>query len=358
MPTARDRAPRSRRRLFPLTVSIAIVAALLAFAGTAFAETKIGEGTSPEQPTLPGEADLLKATASFDVTTGTASFEITTRAAQESTPKAERPEIQYVGVLVTVAGSCTREAIEAEGKKAAEEEKEPSFFPAVEVLTFNKQLTAEEAPPKVPLAQAYGVLATSNETILAPEAFIPGTKSVSGTTATASVRIPAATGLGTLNCAEVVAENLKGGGGGEPDLILFPLTTKVEPAPASVVTPPAAAQPAAAQPPAPAPALLSIAKAKKPLKLKVGKWARVKVQVTNTGGTTTAPGSLQLKSTKGVIVKPSRQKLPVLHPGESWTVSYRVKLTPKAKKSSKLSLVGAAGSLAATGSLVLKSLGS
>ncbi len=106
------------------------------------------------------------------------------------------------------------------------------------------------------------------------------------------------------------------------------------------MTPPAAPAGAArARSPA-----LSIAKAKKPLKLKVGKWATVKVKVTNTGGATTAPGSLQLKATKGVIVKPAAsQKLPVLLPGGSWTVSYRVKLTAKAKKSSTLSLVGAAG---------------
>jgi hypothetical protein len=348
MPTDLDRAPHLRRRLLPLTVFIAAAVALLAFAGSAFAETKIGEGTSPEQPTLAGEADLLKATASFDVATGTASFEITTRAAQESTPEAERPDIQYVGALITVHGACTREALEAEEKKAAEEENASSFFPVVEVLSLNRQLTAKETPENVPPAQAYGVFATSIESVAKP-AYVPGTKALSGTTATIGATLPAATGSGTFNCAEVLADDFEAEG--EPDLLLFPLTTKVEPARVQAATPP----PAPAQP-APA-AALSIAKAKKPLKLKVGKWATVKVKVTNTGGATTAPGSLQLKATKGVIVKGGKQKLPVLLPGGSWTVSYKVKLTAKAKNTTTLSLVGAAGTVSANSSLVLKLVG-
>ena len=81
------------------------------------------------------------------------------------------------------------------------------------------------------------------------------------------------------------------------------------------------------------------------------------MKVTNTGGTATAPGSLRLKTTKGVLVKAARQKVPALLPGGSWTVSYKVKLTAKAKKSSTLSLAATAGSLTAKGSLVVKSLG-
>jgi hypothetical protein len=350
MPTARARAPRSRRRLLPLTVSIAIVAALLAFAGTAFAETKIGEGTSPEQPTVAGEADVLKAAASFDVDTGTATFEITTREAQESTPEEERPPVQYVGVLLTAQGACTLKGLEAEGKRAAEEGKEPSIFPVVEILSFNRQITAKETPPGVALAQAYGTVATSIESAGAPE-FVPGTKSLSGTTATIGATLPAVAGHGSFNCAEVEAADYEEEGEAEP--ILFPLTTKVEPAPAQTVTP----APAPAAPAAPAPAALSIAKAKKPLKLKVGKWAAVKVSVANTGGITTALGSLQLKATKGVIVKGGKQKLPVLLPGGTWTVSYKVKLTAKAKKTSTLSLVGTAGTVTSKGSLVVKRAG-
>jgi hypothetical protein len=345
MPTAHDRAPLPRRRLLPLTLFLAAAVALLAFAGTAAAETKVGEGTSPEQPTLAGEADLLKASANFEVGTGTVTFQITTRQAQESTPEAVRPSITYLGGLVTAHTACTRAAIEAEGEKALEEKNESSVFPIVEVLSSNRQLDPETLPPGVLPAQAYGGYVTHESETGLPEFLIPGSKSLSGTTATVGATVTAAAN-GSFNCAEVVAEGL-----GEPDLIIFPLTAKSEPPP--VVTP--TATPAAqAAPPA---AALSIAKAKKPLKLKVGKWATVKVKVTNTGGSASSPGSLQLKATKGVVVKAGRQKLPVLLPSGSWTVSYKVKLTAKAKKSSTLSLVGAAGSLAVKSSLILKSLG-
>jgi hypothetical protein len=183
---------------------------------------------------------------------------------------------------------------------------------------------------------------------LGPE-FGAATKSVSGTVTTLAATSTHALN-GGYNCVEIGAVSIAGP---EPigDIIYLPLTVKPEMPPAQTVAPPAAQST-----PAPAPGVLSIAKAK-PLKLKVGKWKTVKVKVTNTGATATSPGSLRLKPAKGVVVKGGKQKLPALLPGGSWTVSFKVKLTPKAKKSSKLSLVGAAGSLAATGSLVLKSLG-
>jgi hypothetical protein len=117
----------------------------------------------------------------------------------------------------------------------------------------------------------------------------------------------------------------------------------------TVIPPPLA--PAAA--PAPAPAALSIAKPR-PLKMKVGKPKTVKVKVTNTGATATTQGSLRVKGVKGVIVKPGTQKLPVISPGASWTVSVSVELTGKAKKKSTLSLVGTASGVTAKGSLVVK----
>jgi hypothetical protein len=350
MPPASDRAPRrNRRRLLPLTVSIAVVAALLAFAGTAFAETKIGEGTSPEDLSLPGEADLLKATASYEVGTGAVTFEITTRAPQESTPEAERPLLNYFSGLASVpAASCNIPAFEAAALKAEEEETEAPIFPLLEVLSVNRQITAETTPPGVTVAQAYGHYTRSEKELLSPEGLVPGTKSLSGRTATVSVTLPEAGGDAGLQCAEVAVESAT------PDVILFPLTTKPEPP--AVVTQTPAPQAAASQPP-PQPAALSIAKSKKPLRLKVGKWAKVKVEVTNSGGTATAPGSLQLKGAKGVVVKGGKQKLPALLPGGSWTVSYKVKLTAKTKKTSTLSLVGAAGTVAAKSSLVLKLAG-
>ena len=48
---------------------------------------------------------------------------------------------------------------------------------------------------------------------------------------------------------------------------------------------------------------------------------------------------------------------PALLPGESWTLSFQVKLSASAKKTSTLSLVGTAGGASAKGALVVKSLG-
>jgi hypothetical protein len=81
------------------------------------------------------------------------------------------------------------------------------------------------------------------------------------------------------------------------------------------------------------------------------------VKVTNTGSATTAQGSLRVKGAKGVLVKPERQKLPALAPGTSWTLSFRVQLTAKAKKKSKLQLTGSASGVKVKRTLVVKRKG-
>lgn len=116
---------------------------------------------------------------------------------------------------------------------------------------------------------------------------------------------------------------------------------------------PASPAPPTPSPPAPAPAKLSIAKPK-PLTLKVGKWRTVKVKVTNTGGTPSALGTLTIKPQKGVVVKPAKQKLPVLPPGGAWTLSLKVQLTEAAKETSTLRLAVSAAGTSATGSLALR----
>ncbi|HEY0278797.1 MAG TPA: hypothetical protein VGC32_11080 [Solirubrobacterales bacterium] len=65
MTDAPTRTPRTRL-LVPLTLLLAL-ALTLAFAAPAAAEIKIGEATSAEEPAFPAEADLLKATAEYDV---------------------------------------------------------------------------------------------------------------------------------------------------------------------------------------------------------------------------------------------------------------------------------------------------
>ena len=79
---------------------------------------------SPEQPALKGEADLLKASGEFDVATGGATFSLTTREAPETKPEKKRPDVQYLAALSTRSFPCTREAAEAEAKKAEEEKKQ------------------------------------------------------------------------------------------------------------------------------------------------------------------------------------------------------------------------------------------
>lgn len=341
MPTSADRARRARL-LIPFAL---ILAFALAFAGTAAAETRAGESSSPvaSGSRVDPESQIVKATGSYDTSTGAVSFAVTTQAPPQATIKGEYNATTVEIDLFTAPSGCTIAA-----------------------------LTSDPiAPPAVAIDAAYGdgdglalyaeSLTSSSESLLLG----PAGKVVDGTTTTLSITSGRIANQG-FNCALVAVlglpseteekeieeegEEETGREFGSSSVVLFALNAlPTPPAPAVSAPPPPA--------PAPAPAALSIAKAKKPLKLKVDKWKTVKVNVTNSGGTTTAPGSLQLKATKGVIVKGGKQKLPVLLPGGSWTVSYKVKLTAKAKKTSTLLLVGAAGTVIAKGSLVLKLAG-
>jgi hypothetical protein len=343
---------RLRRHLAPALL-IAALAATLVFAATAAAEVRIGEGTSPEQAALPGEADLLKGSLEYDSATGTATVAITTRQAQETTPEADRPEIQYLVALVNVNFTCTREGFEAASKKAAEEKTEPGLtYPIYELYSANKPFS--QPPPGQSQAQAYGAFIGSKKETEGepkPENFVAGTKVVSGTTATVGATFSKAANQ-PFNCAEVIALDLNEGG--EPDVIVFPLTTRPEPPAPPVPPAPPAPQPAReVKPSGPAPGVLSLARAK-PLRLPAGKWTTVKLKITNSGGTAIPQGSLRVTAPKGVVVKAGRQRLPALLPGESWNVSARVELTEGAKARSTVALTASAGGLTATGSLVLR----
>jgi hypothetical protein len=329
MPTARDRAPLPRRRLLPLTVLIAAVA-LLAFAGTAAAETKIGEGTAPVNPAIPAEADLVKATASYDSTGGAVNFTVTTVAEPHPGTEAEPSELGLIADLLTTSLPCTESLLSTE-----------AVFPLLGISAPYRADEEAEAGITESLGGGPG-----GEIPLEPV-----TRSVSGVTTALSVTSSLAAGR-AFNCAAIAATDE----GSPTNWLFFPISVPVVPVTPVVTTttPPAAA--AAPPAPAPAPGALSIAKSK-PLKLKVGKSRTVKIKVTNTGATATGPGSLRVKAPAGVLVKPERQKLPVLQAGETWTLAVRVQLTPKAKKSSTLSLVGAAGTLTAKSSLVLKVAG-
>ncbi len=342
--------PRRRPRLLTLTLFIGALAALLAFAGPAFAETRTGEGTSPENLSLPGEGDLLKANVEYDVATGGLTASFTTRLAPGSMPEAERPTFKYTVILFNAGFPCTVEGLEAEEKLAKEGAGIELALPIYEALTFNYELPPP--PPEIPPAQAYVGLWMHPRTGVIPENLTPAAKTIVGNTTTVNATLSLAAHQ-PFNCAAAVTQ----GPASETDVLLVPLTAIAEPPPAQTDSPPAQPQSAPATPP-PAVGALSIAKAKKPLKLKPGKWGTTTVKVTNSGGAATGAGSLQLKGAKGVVIKVARQKLPILAPGESWTVTYKLKLTAKAKASSTLSLVGSAPGIgSAKGSIVVKLLG-
>jgi hypothetical protein len=343
MPTSADRARRAR-----LLIPFALILALaLALAGTAAAETRAGESSSPTASgsRVDPESQIVKATGSYDTSTGATSFAITTQAPPQSKIEGDYNPSTIEIELFTAPSGCTIAALES----------------------------SPVAAPVVGIDAKYGdgvgfALYVENESVdPGSESLLlgPTEKVVDGATTTLSIASARIANQG-FNCATVGVlaiptekekeeekkekeEEKTGRVFGSASFVIVALNALPTP-PAPVVNNPP-------PPPAPPAAALSIAKAKKPLKLKVGKWKTVKVNVANTGGTATAPGLLQLKATKGVIVKGGKQKLPVLVPGGTWTVSYEVKLTAKAKKTSTLSLAGTAGTVTSKSSLVLKLAG-
>jgi hypothetical protein len=316
---------RRSTRLHVPVLLLAALSTLLVFATAASAETRTGESTAVELIGSPTpEGILVKASASYETAGGSLSFSATT-AAEPHAEKEGIPSVAEVEALFfTGTSECSLSALQAE-----------AITPPVAILR------ARYAKPT-----AEAVLVNSPAELPSAE-YLPATKTVSGKTTTASFTSAAFAGKG-FNCALVGT-----GGFGGQSYMVFPITAPpTPPAPPAVQAPPAP-QVAPAAAPAPAPAVLSIAKSK-PLKLKVGKSKTVKVKVTNTGGTATAQGTLRVKGVVGVIVKPETQKLPVLAPGASWTVSVRVEVTEKAKEKSTLSLTAAASGLTAKGSLVVK----
>jgi hypothetical protein len=345
---------RLRRTLAPFLLLVAL-AATLVFATAAAAETKIGEGTSPEEPKRYGEADLLKASAEFDVDAGSLTFQLTTRAASESVKPEERQNITYFAGLMTTKFECTKDAFEAAAKEATEKgAKELAVYPLLGLVSPNQPIT--EAPYEgLQVAQAYSTYETEQPAGGGPfgEKLVPGTKALGGNTITLSgTNVEAVKGQFTCGFVQM-------GGSEGPDTIVFPLAVKPEKPAETPVTPeppksePAPAAPKPAPPaPAPAPGVLSLAKAK-PQALKVGKLATVKVTVSNPGGSPTGQGFLTLRAPKGVVIQGRRQKLPALLPGDSWTLTYRVRLTAKVRKRATIAISGTSGALTTSGSLVV-----
>jgi hypothetical protein len=326
----------ARRLLFPLT-AICALAVALALATTAAAERKGGEAESPIDLSLPGEVDVLKASAVYDLATGTLTTAITTREALGSNKAEGAPLVEQVGGLATVAAPCTQTGVE-------EEVKAGGGYPTFSVLAFN--ITPSEFP-----SGAFSMYSTEAQSgPLDPSKFGPATQSTTGTTTT-FVTTDARAVNGGFTCVEVGAAEL---GGVTKEILFFPLAVLPEPPPP--------AQQEAPKPPAPpappTPAALSSAKLG-PLSLKPYKWTPVRIKLTNTGETTTVAGSLRLKLPRGLKVRPAsaRQQIPAIAPGQSWTVAFRVKPTEKAKRRSTISFVATVGAVVARGSVVAKLAG-
>jgi hypothetical protein len=322
-----------KRRGRATVVLIAALATLLALAANASAETRTGESSTVLRENFPsGEVTLVKAAASFESATGNATVSFTTATGPD--PKSEASIVAGL----TTSPDCTEQKT---GKAIAEQ----LLFNPPPILAFKD---AFSSPTAIAFAGSFsGGLE------------VPAVKSVNGTTTTLSLTTINLANA-SFNCAIVAATE----GGGEKNegeelpgeevvspgatFMIFPISAPAPPAPPAPASTP---QPAPAAPPA-----LQVAKLK-PISQRVGKWRLVKVKVTNTGGTGTGLGSLRVRSTNGVVVKPERQQLPVLAPGASWTMTVRVQLTAKARRRSTLNLTAAASGVTATGPLLLKARG-
>jgi hypothetical protein len=310
--------PRSLR---VLAVALAPIAVLLTFASGAAAETWRGEATTIEvqegQP-LP-EVTLVTASASYDPSAGNVSVYIVT-AERPSELGVEPNEGNASAILIKDPGACNYSTVYGLANGPAT----PGTSPFILLSPYSEPF-------------GIGVLYRQPELVE-----VPITKAVSGAATTLSVGSNLLANQG-YNCAAVTAQNGTG-----RTIMAFPLVLQPPDFPA-----PAAPAPPAPAAPAPAPPALSIAKAK-PFKLKAGQTKAVKINVTNTGATTSAQGSLRVKPTKGILVTPEQQKLPPLAPGASWTVWVRLKPTEKAKAKSTLPLTAAASGITGKGSLAVK----
>lgn len=320
-----------------------MLATVLGSASSASAETRIGESTSPLTVGHPiPEAKLVKSTASFD-TDGILNLAVETLEPPLETIGSGEPGVPNHTTLQAdafhaAAGGCTVEAVFPPGAKGA-----TLPPPAAGVSSRYSEPTALGA-----LLQEEGG---------APTFLGDAGKVVSGATTSFSISSPEIANL-PLDCVVtgVSGPEIEGGPLTALSAMVFPIAVPppAPPAPPASPVPTPSSPPAASSgPPAPptAPAL-SITRPR-PLKLALEEWKTVKVKVINTGTGDSRRGSLRARAPKGVAVRPGRQQLPALAPGTSWTVSFRVRLTEKAKKKA-LALTASAYGVTGTARLVLK----
>ncbi len=317
-----------RRLLVPSALVCGLLAAL-SLAPTAAAEVRTGEGSSPVNESLPGEADLLHARASYDSRTGTVVFDLTAR-------EAPMPEPKFLprAVLFTVKDACDASV-------------PGSSEPLLPTLSIGRAYEEVEARWIVGWGGADA----------AGEPFKPGTGSWSleGTTGTLAATVEPAVGQ-PYNCALVElaapSDHLLQSG----EYVFIPLSAPKPVEPVKPIEPAPPADPVVktvtVTPPPPAAGKLAFAKTKA-LSAKSGKWTKAGIKVTNSGGTAVGPVAIKAKAPVGVKIEPGQMKVPALLPGQTWTVGFRVKLTAAAKPSSTIGLTATGPGLTASGSLVL-----
>ena len=315
---------RARKFLVP-SIIVGVLLATLALAATASAEIRVGEATAPVNPLVNPEADVIGANAEYDSGTGTVTFKVTTAAVPSPGTEEDPSELEMAAGLGST-NSCNS-ALLRNGTGY------PAFAFSYQYLqpNFVPWALIESAGAEPKIDDGTAGLATRSASV---------TTTTFVGTAPKAVDRPFNCALADVHIGAVLQ--------GEP--LIFPIAVPPPPAVTTQAQVPA--------PPAPAPvaAALSIV-GSKPLKLKAGRWTTVRIKVANTGGLPTAPGSLRLTPPAGVLVKPEKQRLPVLTAGGSWTIAAKVQLTAKAKKKSTVSMSAAAGPVIAKGSLVLKRQG-
>lgn len=316
-------------RLLVSSVFGLVLLGALALAATASAEVRTGEGSSPVNLGLAGEADLLHASASYDSSTGSAVVSLTTRQAPGPEPK-----VEPIAFLVTVNGPCDASLI---GSKEG-------GFPS-----FTIGAVYEEAEAR--WTTAWKAAAAEGEST-GPG---PGSWNLEGDTVTIAATAGPAIDR-PYNCAFVSLGPPASEPGASGEFAFFPLSV---PKPAAPVEPAKPADPVVktvtvtVTPPPAAPGKLAFAKPGA-LGAKSGKWTKASVKLTNSGGTAVGPISIKAKAPAGVAIKPGQMKLPALLPGQSWTVGFRVKIGATAKSTSTIALSATGPGLSADGSLVLK----
>jgi hypothetical protein len=288
---------------------ILAVLVLLVSAAPATAETRTGEATSPVNASIPGEADILGATASYNSDAGTMIF--TLRSREEPQPGSEFVTIAALGRPKEGACSYTTGQITYPVSYIFAARKPETEFG---VSAFWKTIDEFSEEPVTEAEPASNVLSGATSTLVAASSELAG--------------LP-------YTCA-VIAIAQYGPESPKPvavDEISFPISGP--PAPLPSPTPETKSQTTTNA----SSGTLSVPK-RQTVKLKREKWTKVQLKISNPGSGPTGPIALKSLAPRGVVLRFGTGKLavPALGAGETWTVSYWVRATEKAKPMSTVSL--------------------